>query len=106
MVWLTAVQVAIGSLWILRNPKAIDAGTRENLPALIRKIESEGTWRTLRAPIFVVIVSFLLLLFTTQKDLLTLTTGFAAAMTTGLPVLVNFFGMFTQRRLETAAKLR
>jgi hypothetical protein len=84
----------------------LDAGARENLPAVIRKIESEGTWRTLRGPIFVVIISFLLLLFTTQKDLLTLTTGFAAAMTTGLPVLVNFFGMFTQRRLETAAKLR
>ena len=80
------------------------AGLSEDMAAMVRTLESEGVWRTLRVPLFIVVTSFLLLLFTTQKDLLTLTTGFAAAITTGLPVLVNLFGMFTQRRLDTAAK--
>jgi hypothetical protein len=75
------------------------------LPEKVRTIESESAWRAVRVPIFIVVISFLLLLFTTQKDLLTLTTGFATAITTGLPVLVNLFGMFTQRRLETISKI-
>jgi hypothetical protein len=83
----------------------VAAGTREDLPARVRSIENESAWRAIRVPIFIVVISFLLLLFTTQKDLLTLTTGFATAITTGLPILVNLFGMFTQRRLETIPKV-
>jgi hypothetical protein len=83
----------------------VAAGTREDLPAKVRSIENDSTWRAIRVPIFIVVISFLLLLFTTQKDLLTLTTGFATAITTGLPILVNLFGMFTQRRLETIPKI-
>lgn len=84
----------------------LSAGGAEDLAAIAGRIEREGPWRALRVPIFIVITSFLLLLFATQKDLLTLTTGFAAALTTGLPVLVNFFGLFTQRRLEMTTKTR
>ncbi len=82
------------------------AAQQENLVEKVREIANEGVWKTLRVPLFIVIISFLLLLFTTQKDLLTMTTGLAAALTTGIPVLVNFFGMITQRRLESSPKTR
>jgi len=82
------------------------AAAQENLLEKVKEIANEGIWKTLRVPLFIVITSFLLLLFTTQKDLLTVTTGLAAAITTGLPVLVNLFGLFTQKRLESSAKTR
>ena len=47
-----------------------------------------------------IITSFMLLLFATQKDLLTTTTALATALTTGLPVLMKLIGVFTERRAD------
>jgi len=58
----------------------------------------------IRLPLFVVIVSAIILIFATQKDLLNLTTGMVAALTTGLPAIVRLFGLFTERRSSSAAE--
>ena len=79
------------------------AAQRENLAARAQeKREREpSTWDSLRVPFFVIIVSFLLLLLVTQKDLLTAATAVAAALTTGLPVIMKLVGVFTERRAGT-----
>lgn len=56
-------------------------------------------WDNIRVPIFVVLVTVVLLIFTTQKDLLNLTSGLAAALATGLPAIVKLFGVLTERRI-------
>ena len=53
-------------------------------------------------PFFVVIISFLLLLFATQKDLMTTTTAIATALTTGLPVIMKLLGAFGDKRMGAA----
>jgi len=63
-----------------------------------RAEQGTSTWDALRVPFFIVIISFLLLLFATQKDLLTTTTAFATALTTGLPVLMKLIGVFSEKR--------
>jgi len=57
-------------------------------------------WDNIRVPIFVVLVTVVLLIFTTQKDLLNLTSGLAAALATGLPAIVKLFGVLTERRIS------
>ena len=84
----------------------LTAAERENLPAEVKRVEGESPWNALRVPLFIVVISFLLLLFATQKDLLTVTTGLAAAMTTGLPMLVNLFGVFAQKRTNAGAQAK
>jgi hypothetical protein len=74
------------------------AAQRENLVKLARAEYGNSTWDLLRIPFFVVIISFLILLFATQKDLLTTTTALATAMTTGLPVIMKLIGVFAERR--------
>ena len=66
-----------------------------------RASEQRGpsTWDSLRIPFFIVIISFILLLFATQKDLMTTTTALATALTTGLPMMMKLIGVFTERRL-------
>lgn len=78
----------------------LNAAKREDLAARARAERSASTWDTLRIPFFVVIVAFLLLLFATQKDLMTTTTALVTALTTGLPMLMKLLGMFTERRLD------
>lgn len=48
-----------------------------------------------------IISSLVLLLFATQKDLLTTTTALATALTTGVPVIMKLVGVFTERRMAT-----
>ena len=74
------------------------AAQRENLVSLARAEYGNSTWDMLRIPFFVVIISFLLLLFATQKDLLTTTTALATALTTGLPVMMKLIGVFAEKR--------
>lgn len=78
----------------------LEAARRENLAARAHASRPASTWDSLRAPFFVVIVSFLLLLFVTQKDLMSTTTALATALTTGLPALMKLLGTFTERRLD------
>jgi hypothetical protein len=73
---------------------------KEDIVKRSRELRGASTWDTLRAPFFVIIVSFLLLLFATQKDLLTTTTALATALTTGLPMIMKLIGAFTERRLD------
>jgi hypothetical protein len=77
------------------------AAQREKLVSRVRAERGASAWDTLRVPFFIIIISFLVLLFTTQKDLLTTTTAIATALTTGLPVILKLIGVFTERRLST-----
>jgi hypothetical protein len=66
--------------------------------------EGPSVWDMIRLPMFVVIVSTVILIFATQKDMLNLATGLVAALTTGLPAIVRLFGFFTERRSSAAEK--
>lgn len=76
------------------------AAKREDVP--LEGQEGPSAWDVIRLPLFVVIVSAIILIFATQKDLLNLTTGLVAALTTGLPAIVRLFGLFTERRINAA----
>ena len=78
----------------------LESADRENLVKIARENRGASTWDSLRLPFFVIIISFLLLLFATQKDMLTTTTALATALTTGLPVLMKLIGSFTERRSD------
>jgi hypothetical protein len=80
----------------------IATAKREDLVTKARAEHGNSTWESLRVPFFVIIISFLLLLFGTQKDLLTTTTAIATALTTGLPVLMKLLGTFADKRAEAA----
>ncbi|HEX7137252.1 MAG TPA: hypothetical protein VF219_05380 [Vicinamibacterales bacterium] len=77
------------------------AARRENIASRARARHGPSTWDALRVPFFVVIIAFVLLLFATQKDLLTTTTALATALGTGLPVLAKLVGVFTERRMDS-----
>ena len=79
----------------------LGAGQRENLVTRASEQRGPSTWDSLRIPFFIVIISFILLLFATQKDLMTTTTALATALTTGLPMMMKLIGVFTERRLGT-----
>jgi hypothetical protein len=78
----------------------LDAARRENIVSIAHEKRGASTWDSLRIPFFVIIISFVLLLFATQKDMLTTTTALATALTTGLPVLMKLVGVFTERRTD------
>jgi hypothetical protein len=78
------------------------AAKRDDVP--LEGQEGPSAWDVIRLPLFVVIVSAIILIFATQKDLLNLTTGMVAALTTGLPAIVRLFGLFTERRSSSAAE--
>ena len=80
----------------------VAAAKREQVP--IDSHEGPSTWDMIRLPLFVVVISVVILIFATQKDLLNLSTGLVAALTTGLPAIVRLFGFFTERRLNAAEK--
>jgi len=81
----------------------LESADRENLVKIARENRGASTWDSLRLPFFVIILSFLLLLFATQKDMLSTTTALATALTTGLPVLMKLIGSFTERRSDVKA---
>jgi hypothetical protein len=74
------------------------AARREDIANRVLAKRGPSTWDALRVPFFVVIIAFALLLFATQKDLLTTTSALATALTTGLPVIAKLIGTFTERR--------
>jgi len=78
----------------------LDTARRENIIALDREKRGASTWDSLRLPFFIIIISFILLLFATQKDMLTTTTALATGLTTGLPILMKLIGVFTDRRAD------
>lgn len=80
----------------------LNAARREQVP--FESHDGASTWDMIRLPLFVVIVSVVLMIFATQKDLLNLTTGLVAALTTGLPAMVRLLGFFTERRAAAAEK--
>jgi hypothetical protein len=80
----------------------LSAAQREDLVNRARAQRSASTWDSLRVPFFIIIISFLLLIFATQKDLLTTTTALATALATGLPVMMKLVGVFTERRAAAA----
>src|SRR4051794_3544208 len=81
----------------------LETAQRENIVDVAREVHGASTWDSLRVPFFVIIISFILLLFATQKDMLTTTTALATALTTGLPVLMKLIGIFTERRSDAKA---
>src|SRR6185295_15872299 len=80
----------------------LNAAKQEQVP--FEAHDGASAWDTIRFPLFVVIVSVVIMIFATQKDLLNLTTGLVAALTTGLPAIVRLFGFFTERRVAAAEK--
>jgi len=81
----------------------VEAAERENIVTIARENRGASTWDSLRLPFFVIIISFLLLLFATQKDMLTTTTALATALTTGLPILMKLVGAFAEKRSDVKA---
>jgi hypothetical protein len=76
----------------------LGAARREDIAGRAHAQRPASTWDSLRVPFFIVIISFLLLLFATQQDLLTTTGALATALTTGLPIIMKLLGVFTERR--------
>ena len=66
--------------------------------------ESAGLWSSVRTPMFVIIIAFLLFLFGTQKDVLTVSTTLLTAITSGIPLILKLVGTVTERRGETAER--
>ncbi|MGA8806404.1 MAG: hypothetical protein WB973_00910, partial [Thermoanaerobaculia bacterium] len=81
----------------------LEAAERENIVTIARENRGASTWDSLRLPFFVIIISFLLVLFATQKDMLTTTTALATALTTGLPILMKLVGAFAEKRSDAKA---
>jgi hypothetical protein len=81
----------------------LEAADRENIVTIARENRGASTWDSLRLPFFVIIISFLLVLFATQKDMLTTTTALATALTTGLPLLMKLVGAFAEKRSDVKA---
>jgi hypothetical protein len=81
----------------------LEAAQRENVVTLAREKRGASTWDSLRLPFFVIIIAFLIMLFATQKDMMTTTTALATALTTGLPILMKLVGVFTERRADAKA---
>jgi len=81
----------------------LEAAERENIVTIARENRGASTWDSLRLPFFVIIISFLLVLFATQKDMLTTTTALATALTTGLPLLMKLVGAFAEKRSDVKA---
>ena len=80
----------------------LNAGRSEELK---EHAEAAGSvWNSIRVPMFIIIITFLLLLFSTQKDLLTVSTTLATVLTGGIPMLIKLIGLVTDRRLETAER--
>lgn len=75
----------------------LSAGRREALHVSQQTMPT--AWENIRLPIFVVLLTIILLIFTTQKDLLNLTSTLATALATGLPAIVKLFGVLTERRI-------
>jgi len=84
-------------LYVLR------AGSDEELDRNTAGLGS--TWDQIRVPMFIIIVTFLILLFGTQKDVLTVSTTLATGLTSGIPLVIKLVGMMTERRLETAERV-
>jgi hypothetical protein len=84
-------------LYVLR------AGSVEQLDREVDKLGS--TWDKVRVPMFIVIVTFLILLFGTQKDILTVSTTLATGLTSGIPLVIKLVGLVTERRLENAERV-
>ena len=81
----------------------LEAARRENLAERLHALRPPSQWDALRVPFFVLIVAFLLLLFYTQKDLMTTTTALVTAMTTGLPMLMKLLGALTEKRMDVSS---
>jgi hypothetical protein len=83
--------------------KELEATERENSSRSRERIAAPAPLDSLRLPFFVIIISFLLPLFATQKDMLTTTTALATALTTGLPLLMKLVGAFAEKRSDVKA---
>jgi hypothetical protein len=81
----------------------LGAAKRDDVASRAEALHGPSTWDALRVPFFVIIIAFVLLLFVTQKDLLSTTTALATALTTGLPVIAKLVGTFTERRAANPA---
>lgn len=82
----------------------LSAADREKLPELSRRISNESALAAFRTPALIVLASFFLLLFATQKDLMSVTVALATALTTGLPALAKVFGLIGERRGDPAPR--
>lgn len=80
----------------------VAAARRDQVP--VDAQDGASAWDMIRLPLFVVLVSVMIMIFATQKDLLNMTTGLVAALTTGVPAIVRLFGLFTERRTAAAEK--
>jgi hypothetical protein len=80
------------------------AADREKLPELSKRISNESALAAFRTPALIVLASFFLLLFATQKDLMSVTVALATALTTGLPALAKMFGLIGERRGDPAPR--
>ena len=78
----------------------VTAARNEGLVKRCRATRGPSTWEALRVPFFVIIISFLLFLATTQKDLMTTTTALVTALTTGIPGLMKLISAVAERRSE------
>ena len=59
-----------------------------------RQQEGGSTWELIKVPILLVLLSILLFLFLTQKELYDSTISLVSALTAGVAILFRFLGMF------------
>ena len=84
-------------LYVLR------AGSAENLDRAAAGLGS--AWDSIRVPMFMIIGTFVILLFGTQKDVLDVSTTVVTGLTGGVPLVIKLVGLMTERRLETAERV-
>src|SRR5262249_2921753 len=66
--------------------------------------ESLGLWSSIRTPMFIIIVAFLLFVFGTQKDVMTVSTTLITAVTSGIPLMLKLVGTFSEQRSGAAER--
>jgi hypothetical protein len=61
-------------------------------------------WKDLRGALAILVVAFLLMLFATQKDLLSTAQGLATSLTASVPLIIKLLGLLGDRRGDAAAR--
>src|SRR5437773_12032616 len=59
-------------------------------------------WKDLRGALGILVLAFVLMLFATQKDLLSTAQGLATSITASVPLIIKLLGILGDRRTDAA----
>jgi hypothetical protein len=61
-------------------------------------------WKNLRGALAILVLAFVLMLFATQKDLLSTAQGLVTSLTASVPLIIKLLGLLGDRRTDAAAR--